>query len=121
MNFLNPAIELYQRQAQALTRRHFLRNCQLGLGAVALSQLMEDSALADSGKGLDANRQAENPLVPKPPMIAPRAKNVIYLHMAGSPPQHELFDYKPTLVKHHLQPCPEELLKGKTFAFIKTC
>ncbi len=119
MNFLNPAIELYQRQAQALTRRHFLRNCQLGLGAVALSQLMEDSALADSGKGPDANRQAENPLVPKPPMVAPRAKNVIYLHMAGSPPQHELFDYKPTLVKHHLQPCPEELLKGKTFAFIK--
>lgn len=39
--------------------------------------------------------------------------------MAGSPPQHELFDYKPELEKYHLQPCPDELIEGKNFAFIK--
>ncbi len=39
--------------------------------------------------------------------------------MAGSPPQHELFDYKPKLVEHNMQPCPDELLKGQRFPFIK--
>ncbi|MDB4708817.1 DUF1501 domain-containing protein, partial [Akkermansiaceae bacterium] len=56
---------------------------------------------------------------PKLSMIAPKAKRVIYLHMAGSPPQQELFDYKPELIKNHLKDCPQELLEGKTFAFIK--
>ena len=56
---------------------------------------------------------------PKLSMIAPKAKRVIYLHMAGSPPQQELFDYKPELIKNHLKECPKELLEGKTFAFIK--
>lgn len=53
------------------------------------------------------------------PNFAPKAKQVIYLHMAGSPPQHELWDYKPELIKNHLKDCPEELIEGKTFAFIK--
>jgi len=39
--------------------------------------------------------------------------------MSGSPPQQDLLDWKPTLVKHHLQPCPDEILKGERFAFIK--
>ena len=56
---------------------------------------------------------------PRPPHFAPKAKHVIYLHMSGAPPQHDLFDYKPELVKHHMQPCPDELLKNQRFAFIK--
>jgi hypothetical protein len=47
-----------------------------------------------------------------------RAKRVIYLHMAGSPSQLELFDYKPILEQLHDQPCPQSLLEGKKFAFI---
>ena len=39
--------------------------------------------------------------------------------MSGGPPQQDLFDYKPELVKHHMQPCPDELLKNQRFAFIK--
>jgi hypothetical protein len=39
--------------------------------------------------------------------------------MSGAPPQQELFDYKPKLIEHHLQPCPKELLEGQRFAFIK--
>jgi len=48
-----------------------------------------------------------------------KAKSVIYLHMAGAPSQLELFDYKPELIKYNGKPCPDELLKGKRFAFIK--
>lgn len=92
-----------------LTRRHFLTKCNSGLGALALAQLSQGSSI-DLSAG---------PTAPRAPMIAPKAKRVIYLHMAGSPPQQELFDYKPELIKHHLQDCPPELLEGKTFAFIK--
>ncbi len=53
------------------------------------------------------------------PMLPGRARNVIYLHMAGSPPQHETFDFKPELAARHLQPCPNELLADREFAFIR--
>lgn len=46
-----------------------------------------------------------------------KAKNVIYLHMAGSPPVLDMFDYKPELIKHDGEDCPDEFLKGKRFAF----
>ena len=39
--------------------------------------------------------------------------------MSGGPPQQDLFDYKPELVKHNLEPCPDSLLKNQRFAFIK--
>jgi hypothetical protein len=39
--------------------------------------------------------------------------------MSGAPPQQDLFDNKPKLVQHHMQPCPDELLKNQRFAFIK--
>jgi hypothetical protein len=55
----------------------------------------------------------------RPPAFAPRAKSVIYLHMSGSPPQQELFDWKPKLAEHNMQPCPDELLTNQNFAFIK--
>lgn len=59
------------------------------------------------------------PLAPKSPHFAPKAKRIIYLHMAGAPSQLELFDYKPELHKLHGQDCPQSLLKGKEFAFIE--
>jgi hypothetical protein len=102
------------QHARALTRRHFLRQSQAGLGAFALASLLGRPARADS-----AAIPGDNPLAPRPPHFAPKAKHVIYLHMSGGPPQQDLFDYKPELVKHHLQPCPDELLKNQRFAFIK--
>jgi hypothetical protein len=51
--------------------------------------------------------------------VPARAKAVIYLHMSGAPPSLDLFDYKPKLAELHMKPCPEELLKGQRFAFIK--
>ena len=49
---------------------------------------------------------SDNPLAPRPPHFAAKAKRVIYLHMSGAPPQLDLFDYKPELVKHDLPALP---------------
>src|SRR5688572_5908501 len=93
-----------------ITRRHFLGQCQVGLGGLALSLLMGDRADAES-------RAAVNPLAPRRPHYPARAKNIIYLHMAGSPPHLDLFDYKPELVRRNGQDCPQEFLRGRRFAF----
>jgi hypothetical protein len=61
----------------------------------------------------------DNPLSPRQPHFPAKAKRIIYLEMAGAPPQQELFDYKPRLVELNMQPCPDELLKNQRFAFIK--
>jgi hypothetical protein len=100
--------------SRLLTRRHFLQTCQAGVGAMALSQIMARAATASP-----ETQAAENPLAPKRPHFPAKAKRIIYLEMAGAPPQQELFDYKPTLVKLNMQPCPDELLKNQRFAFIK--
>ena len=100
--------------ARTLTRRHFLKQSQAGLGAMALASLMGESTAAPSAVKKPANT--------KKPHFAPKAKRVIYLHMAGSPPQQELFDNKPELLKHHLKPCPDsllEVLKKERLPFIK--
>lgn len=96
---------------QTLTRRHFLRTGSLGLGAAALASLMGDNAKAGPTNGV------VNPLAAKQPHFEPRAKRVIYIHLTGSPPILDLFDYKPELVKHSGEDCPEQYLKGKRFAF----
>ena len=93
-----------------ITRRHFLRHGSLGLGAVALSLLGE-------GSRADDRRNDLNPLAPRRPHFAAKATNVIYLHMAGSPPHLDLFDYKPVLIRRNAENCPDEFLRGRRFAF----
>src|SRR6266567_8551654 len=88
---------------QQIARRWFLQQCGVGLGAMALSQLLNAS---------------DNPLAPKKPHFAPKAKNIIYLFMAGAPSHLELFDYKPQLAKFDGTLPPAELLKGYRAAFI---
>jgi len=95
------------------TRRHFLQSGGLGIGAIALAQLMNDRDAMPI-----ANANDQRPASPGP-MLAPKAKRVIYLHMAGSPSQLELFDHKPELEKLHMQDAPASFLEGKRFAFIK--
>ncbi len=58
-------------------------------------------------------------MAPKKPQFPAKAKNVIFLFMAGAPSHLDLFDPKPMLVKYDRQPCPEDLIKGQRFAFIK--
>src|SRR5262249_23064791 len=95
-----------------LTRRHFLKESRVGLGAIALSSLLAKDAPA----GTPA-RGSANPLGPRPPQFAAQAKRVIYLHLTGSPPHLDLFDYKPELVKRDGQLCPDQFIKGRRFAF----
>jgi hypothetical protein len=104
-------MNLRLEQIQAVTRRHFLKQSAAGLGMVALSSLFAQESRAASVRG------NENPLMPHAPHFRPRAKRVIYLHLTGSPPHLDLFDYKPELVKRDGQDCPDEFIKGKRFAF----
>ncbi len=82
----------------------------MGLGAIALSSLLGRNAFA-------APAAATNPLAARLPHFAPKAKRIIYLHLTGSPPNLDLFDYKPELVKRDGQDCPDDFIKGKKFAF----
>jgi len=102
--------------ARHVTRRHFLNRCQVGLGALALGQTIGKNQAISAESNSPQNL---GPMAVKPPNHAPKAKRVIYLHMSGSPPQQDLFDWKPALVKHHLEPCPDEIFNGERFAFIK--
>ncbi|MFZ9914496.1 MAG: DUF1501 domain-containing protein, partial [Phycisphaerales bacterium] len=106
--------------AQA-TRRTFLGSLAGGaaafsLGGIALSELLAREAHAAGAGGTDP---AADALAPRSPHFAARAKAVIYIHLAGSPSQLELLDYKPALTRFHGTPCPDEYLKGEKFAFIK--
>jgi hypothetical protein len=104
---MHPQLE----RLQTITRRHFFQQSSTALGALAMASLLD----ADAGRGQAA--AAANPLAPKKPQFAPKAKRVIYIHLTGSPPNLDLFDYKPELVKRDGQPCPDEFTKGKRFAF----
>src|SRR5689334_21235649 len=96
------------------TRRHFFRDCALGVGSMALASLLNE------GKAAAAADPFANPLAPKKPHFTPRTKAVIYLFMAGGPSQLELFDYKPELARLDGQPIPDSFIKGKRFAFMDT-
>ena len=84
-----------------LARRWFLCDCSVGLGAIALNSLMNESAVAKPA-----------------PHFAPKAKRVIYLFMGGAPSHLELFDHKPQLAKFNGTLPPPELLKNYRAAFI---
>src|SRR5437016_8316799 len=93
-----------------VTRRRFLQECGIGLGAVALGHLL--------GRAGYAAPASHNPLAPKQPHHVPRAKRVIFLFMAGAPSHLELFDYKPQLAKFDGTLPPADLIKGYRAAFI---
>src|SRR3954466_1604105 len=75
------------------TRRDLLRRVGTGLGVVGLAGLLKDDRLLGA--------PAANPLAPKPPHFAPRAKRIIHLFMNGGPSQVDTFDPKPALDKYH--------------------
>jgi hypothetical protein len=89
---------------QRLTRRSLLTRGTYGVGAMALSSLLSRSAGA-------VPVGAINPL-----HLAPRAKRVIHLCMAGGPSHLETFDYKPKLGEMNGKPMPESLTKGQPIA-----
>ncbi|MDB6134174.1 MAG: hypothetical protein JWM59_2417 [Verrucomicrobiales bacterium] len=97
MNFHD---HLRREQVTGITRRFFLKQSTACLGGMALG------LLSGSAKASEA-------------AIRPKAKRVIYIHLAGAPSHLDLYDYKPELAKLDGQLCPDSFLKGKRFAFIK--
>src|SRR5689334_11735748 len=95
----------------ALARRWFFKQCGVGLGAAALGELLASSVHA-------AAEAPTGPLAARPAHFPAKAKNVIYLFMAGAPSHLELFDNKPELAKWDGKLPPAELLKGYRAAFI---
>ena len=84
------------------TRRHFFSRCGVGVGSMALGSLMA----------------RDGALMPKKTHFPAKAKNVIFLFMAGGPSQLDMFERKPELQKRNGQPIPESFTKGKRFAFM---
>jgi hypothetical protein len=97
---------------RTLSRRWFLQECGVGLGAISLGELLGGRARAA------AAAKSNNPLAAHQPHFPAKAKSVIYLFMAGAPSHLELFDYKPQLARFDGQLPPAELLKGYRAAFI---
>ena len=92
-----------------LTRRQILQQAGAGFGSLALQSLL-------GADGLLAN---PNPMAPRPPHFAPKAKSVIFLFMYGGPSHVDLFDPKPALAKYHGRPIPvwkkeDAFMGGKT-------
>lgn len=105
-----------QQHCLNVTRRHFLRDCGVGLGKMAFAGLLTD-ALA--GRAFGAGGTTNNPLVPRQPHFPAKAKRVIHLFMAGAPSQLELFDNKPELAKLEGKPLPPSVIGGQRYAFIR--
>ena len=86
----------YNKALHDVTRRHFFKQCGVGLGSVALNSMLGNESDADSNlrnMGI-FNGQGQKPA---------KALNVIFMFMAGGPSQLELFDYKPVLQKYNNQ------------------
>ena len=98
-----------------VTRRWFLEQCGVGLGAIALGDLLKARRLR---RGPPTSLRPPTRWRPRAPHHAPKAKRVIFLFMAGAPSHLELFDNKPQLAKFDGTLPPPELLKGYRAAFI---
>ena len=95
------------------SRRDFLTSAASGIGMLALASLFRDDGL------LAAEATSADPLAPKPPHFAPKAKSCICIYLEGAPSQIDLFDPKPKLNELHGQALPESFTKNVRFAFLQ--
>ena len=110
--------EAIHKEMRHRTRRHFIHSSLMGLGGIAMGTLTGSCNYKKQTESFNSNG-INNQLQKQLAHFAPKAKSIIYLHMAGAPSQLELFDYKPELEKLDGQLCPPSLLEGKKFAFIR--
>lgn len=101
-------------QAVHFTRRDFFTTTANGLGMLALGSMLSEDRLFAATAAAESD-----PLLPKKPHFAPKAKNCIFIFMEGAPSQLDLYDPKPKLNELNGQPLPESLTKNVRFAFIK--
>ena len=93
------------------SRRQFLGRGMNALGWAALSSL----TLLDRRAGADTGSPKTTIESPKwsLPHVAPKAKQVIYLHMVGGPPQMDLYDYKPVMKEYFDKDLPDSVRMGQ--------
>jgi hypothetical protein len=103
----------FQHRCLDITRRHFLRDCGVGVGKMALAGLLAERLGAQSAPAF------VNPMAPHPPHFPGKAKAVIHLFMAGAPSHLDLFDFKPDLTKMDGKPLPASVTEGQRLAFIR--
>ena len=103
--------------SRSLDRRLFLQQTACGLGTVALGHLLSRDGQG-AGTSLAAGDRS-HPLAPRQPHFPPRARNVIFIFMAGAPSQLDLFDPKPEMRRLHGQPVPGSFLDGLEDPLIK--
>ena len=102
---MDPALEYHLRQS----RRQFFQGAGLKVGGIALAQLLSQKALAQ-----DLPTQTDiHPALPGLPDFAPKAKNLIYLHMNGAPAQQDLFDHKPQMEQFFDKELPDSVRNGQ--------
>src|SRR5438045_3312169 len=92
-------MNLFHDYARNMTRRHFFAAGSNALGWAALTSLLN----ADRARGA----------APALPHFAPKAKQVIYLHMVGGPPQMDLYDYKPQMNAFYDKDLPDSIRMGQ--------
>src|ERR1044071_5508045 len=93
--------------AAGLSRRGFLNRFGMGLGGIALANLLGPTQLVAATAGADRgilNGQLHHPA---------KAKRVIYLFMAGGPSQMETFDYKPVLNQRNGEQLPDSVRQAQ--------
>src|SRR4051812_35417453 len=98
-----------------LTRREFLTTAAGGVGGLALASLLSRDAFGS----VSVEDRTLDPLAPKKPHFASKAKSCIFFFLSGGTSQVDLFDPKPRLNELAGQPLPESVLKGVRFAFIQ--
>jgi hypothetical protein len=109
-------VTISQQLLLECTRRELLKRSGLGIGSAALAVLLaEDVGLADESLTLEST----NRMAARATHFPARAKNVIFLHMVGAPSQLDLFEDKPVLRENDDKPCPDHLLEGQRFAFLR--
>ncbi len=110
-----------EEQKLLVARRHFFKECGVGLGKIALASLLTDAFAtgAASAKVAPRGTDAATALLPRPAHFSPKAKAVIHLFMAGAPSQLDLFDYKPELARFEGKPIPPSIINGQRYAFIR--
>jgi uncharacterized protein (DUF1501 family) len=97
-------IQQEQQRKLKIARRHFLKECGVGVGKMALAGLLTEG-LAQAAPT---------------PHFGAKAKHVIHLFMAGAPSQLDLFDNKPMLAKYEGQPLPKSIIGDQRYAFIRS-
>ncbi len=95
-------------ETAGMSRRSFLNKMGLGLGGLALADMVNPLGAMDASALLSATH------------LVPKAKRIIFLFQSGAPSQMDLFDHKPRLNAEHGQELPDSVRQGQRLTGMST-